>query len=168
MFRPGLPALKQILTLLTVSMAAPPAAADFFLDRSHLIDGNGPRLSYGVAVTDLDGNEVPEFIVTGFGYPNLALEFAGGRLSNRMSDDLFSDAGRKTIGVSACDVDGDGQEEVYFLNTDSYSGEKLLADRLLDFGSDPVDLFDQADNWVSLNLTAGRSVACVDREGDGT
>ena len=168
MFRPGLPALKQILTLLTVSMAAPPAAADFFLDRSHLIDRNGPRLSYGVAVTDLDGNEVPEFIVTGFGYPNLALEFAGGRLSNRMSDDLFSDAGRKTIGVSACDVDGDGQEEVYFLNTDSYSGEKLLADRLLDFGSDPVDLFDQADNWVSLNLTAGRSVACVDREGDGT
>ena len=100
--------MKQILTLLAVSMASSAACADFFVDDSHLIEGNGPRLSYGVAVTDLDGNNVPEFIVTGFGYPNLALEFAGGRLSNRMSDDLFSDAGRKTIGVSACDVDGDG------------------------------------------------------------
>ena len=168
--------MKQILTLLAVSMAASAACADFFVDDSHLIEGNGPRLSYGVAVTDLDGNNVPEFIVTGFGYPNLALEFTGTRLSDVMSDvmsgnsggGLFSDAERKTIGVSACDVDGDGREEVYFLNTDSYSGEKLLADRLLDFDSGVTDLFEQGDNWVSLNLTAGRSVACVDREGDGT
>ena len=157
-------------------MAASAACADFFVDDSHLIEGNGPRLSYGVAVTDLDGNNVPEFIVTGFGYPNLALEFTGTRLSDVTSDvisgnlagGLFSDAERKTIGVSACDVDGDGREEVYFLNTDSYSGEKLLADRLLDFDSGVTDLFEQGDNWVSLNLTAGRSVACVDREGDGT
>ena len=152
-------------------MAASAACADFFVDDSHLIEGNGPRLSYGVAVTDLDGNNVPEFIVTGFGYPNLALEFTGTRLSDVMSGNsaggLFSDAERKTIGVSACDVDGDGREEIYFLNTDSYSGEKLLADRLLDFDSGVTDLFEQGDNWVSLNLTAGRSVACVDREGDG-
>ena len=80
MFRSGLLAMKQILTLLAVSMAAPAASADFFVDNSHLIEGNGPRRSYGVAVTDLDGNNVPEFIVTGFGYPNLALEFTGGRL----------------------------------------------------------------------------------------
>ena len=66
--------MKQILTLLTVSMAASAAYADFFVDNSHLIKGNSPRLSYGVAVTDLDGNNVPEFIFTGFGYPNLALK----------------------------------------------------------------------------------------------
>ncbi|MCH2555603.1 MAG: CRTAC1 family protein, partial [SAR116 cluster bacterium] len=144
------------------------ACADFFVDDSHLIESNGPLLSYGVAVTDLDGNNVPEFIVTGVGYPNLALEFTGTRLLDVMAANLagglFSDAERKTIGVSACDVDGDGREEVYFLNTDSYSGEKLLADRLLDFDSGVTDLFAQGDNWVSLNLTAGRSVACVDRE----
>ena len=58
-------------------------------------------------------------------------------------------------------------EEVYFLNTDAYSGEKVLADRLLDFHRNPIDLFEQGDNWASLNLTAGRSVACVDRKGDG-
>ena len=58
-------------------------------------------------------------------------------------------------------------EEVYFLNTDAYSGEKVLADRLLDFSRSPIDLFEQGDNWVSLNLTAGRSIACVDRNGDG-
>ena len=119
-------------------MTASAACADFFVDDSHLIEGNGPRLSYGVAVTDLDGNNVPEFIITGFGYPNIALEFTGTRLSDVMSGNLagglFSDAERKTIGVSACDVDGDGREEVYFLNTDSYSGEKLLADRFPDTG----------------------------------
>ena len=31
----------------------------------------------------------------------------------------------------------------------------------------PVDLFEVGDNWVAKNLTAGRSVTCVDRLGDG-
>ena len=156
-----------MLVLMLIAMAASAVRADFFQDRSHLINNNGPRLSYGIAVADLDGNNAPEFIVTGFGYPNLALAFSDGRLSNNISDGLFSDPERKTIGVAACDVDGDGMEEVYFLNTDAYSGEKVLADRLLDFNRSPIDLFEQGDNWASLNLTAGRSVACVDRKGDG-
>ena len=156
-----------MLVLILIAMAASAVRADFFQDRSHLINNNGPRLSYGIAVADLDGNNAPEFIVTGFGHPNLALAFSDGRLSNSISDGLFSDPERKTIGVAACDVDGDGMEEVYFLNTDAYSGEKVLADRLLDFNRSPIDLFEQGDNWVSLNLTAGRSVACVDRKGDG-
>ena len=89
--------MKQILTLLAVSMAASAACADFFVDDSHLIEGNGPRLSYGVAVTDLDGNNVPEFIVTGFGYPNLALEFTGTRLSDVMSDVMSGQFGRRPV-----------------------------------------------------------------------
>ena len=32
----------------------------------------------------------------------------------------------------ACDIDSDGYEEIYFLNTDTYSGKKY-SDRLIDF-----------------------------------
>ena len=143
------------------------ASASFFDDRSALIATNPARLSYGVAVTDIDGDGDPEFIVTGFGYANLALGLKDGKLVNQLSDPLFADARRKTIGVAACDVDGDGDEEIYFLNTDTYSGEKVLADRLLDIAPAPADLFETGDNWVAKNLTAGRSVTCVDRAGDG-
>ena len=167
LFRSNLLVFFGLFILTAFPLAVSGARADFFKNNSHLIDDNGPRLSYGVAVADLNGNNTPEFVVTGFGYPNLALEISDGRLSNRLSNSLFSDAQRKTIGVAACDVDGDGMEEVYFLNTDAYSGEKVLADRLLDFDPEPYDLFEQGDNWVSLNLTAGRSVACVDRKGEG-
>ena len=144
-----------------------PAHADFFIDQSHRITENPPRLSYGISVADLDNDGSNEFIVTGFGYPNLALSYKNGTLSNREIDELFADENRKTIGVAACDVDGDGFEEVYFLNTDSYSGDKVLADRLLDFQTNDVDLFEIQENLPVANLTAGRSVACVDRKGDG-
>ncbi len=143
------------------------AHADFFIDHSHRITKNPPRLSYGISVTDLDNDGSYEFIVTGFGYPNLALTYRNGTLSSREIHKLFEDADRKTIGVAACDVDGDGFEEVYFLNTDSYSGEKVLADRLLDLQTNDVDLFEIQENKEVANLTAGRSVACVDRKGDG-
>ena len=133
LFRLGKSAVLGKFILSLIAIAPSVAKADFFQDRSHLINNNGPRLSYGIAVADLDGNNAAEFIVTGFGYPNLALAFSDGRLSNNILDGLFSDPERKTIGVAACDVDGDGMEEVYFLNTDAYSGEKVLADRLLDF-----------------------------------
>ena len=131
LFRSNLLVFFGLFILTAFPLAVSGARADFFINNSHLIDDNGPRLSYGVAVADLNGNNTPEFVVTGFGYPNLALEISDGRLSNRLSNSLFSDAQRKTIGVAACDVDGDGMEEVYFLNTDAYSGEKVLADRLL-------------------------------------
>jgi hypothetical protein len=32
--------------------------------------------------------------------------------------------------VAACDIDGDGREEIYVLNTDSYGGAKQQTDRL--------------------------------------
>ena len=47
--------------------------AEFFEDLSKIIENNKKRLSYGISVTDfnMDGNY--EFLVTGFGFPNLAL-----------------------------------------------------------------------------------------------
>ena len=142
--------------------------ADFFKDITVKIVDNPKRLSYGISVSDMDHNEKYEFIVTGFGYPNLALSYDNGKLINIASQKIFSDEFRKTIGVAACDVDGDGFEEIYFLNTDTYSGTKKYSDRLIDLeGNNFLDMFEIEKNKEDLNLTAGRSVACVDRRGNG-
>lgn len=64
--------------------------------------------------------------------PNLVLKYNHtlNRLVNIAIDDSSSpyfalrDRAGNAIGVTACDVDGDGREEIYFLNTNNaYSGE---------------------------------------------
>ena len=100
--------------------------ADFFEDITYKIENNSKRLSYGVSVTDMDQDGKYEFLVTGFGYANLALSYDNVKLINIANNNIFSDKIRKTIGVAACDVDRDGYEEIYFLNTDTYSGKKKI------------------------------------------
>jgi len=143
--------------------------AEFFNDISHLIENNIPRLSYGIAVTDIDNDNKFDFIVTGYQYPNLALSFKKNKIKNIINHKMFADQNRRAIGIAACDVDTDGKEEIYILNTDSFSGKKIYADRLLDFDDNKnfKDLFEDSINKQSLNFIAGRSVACVDRMGNG-
>ena len=141
--------------------------ADFFSNISELIENNTDRLSYGVSVTDFNNDGNYEFIVAGFGYSNLALSYKNGKLINTIEDPLFIDKNRNTIGVSSCDIDQDGFEEIYFLNTDTYSGDKKHSDRLLDNENKIFDYFELEKNLKNLNLTAGRSVVCVDRNGSG-
>ena len=144
------------------------AEKSFFKNISNLLPDQNPRLSYGVAVADFDNDGNDEFIVTGFRYNNLALGFNGEKLENKIKDNIFSDPQRSTIGVAACDIDKDGLEEIYFLNTDTYSGMKMYSDRLLMNTQNVIeDLFEKEINQSDLNLTAGRSVVCVDREGKG-
>ncbi len=141
---------------------------DFFEDITYQILENQPRLSYGVSVSDVNNDGSYEFIVTGFGFNNLALAHKKGILFNSIDQSIFVDKNRKTIGVVSCDIDQDGYEEIYFLNTDTYSGNKRYSDRLLDFdGNKFFDLFELEINQKNLNLTAGRSVVCVDRNGNG-
>ena len=144
-----------------------PSFGEFFQDISGSIKNNQKRLSYGVSVTDFNKDGKFEFIVTGFKFPNLILSHKNGYLENINTNNLFADQTRSTIGVAACDIDNDGFEELYFLNTDTYSGQKQFSDRLLDNNKNIIDLFQLDKNLRSLNLTAGRSVVCVDRNGDG-
>ena len=160
--------LTRYLILIFFVILTNNTRAEFFEDLSKIIENNEKRLSYGISVTDfnMDGNY--EFLVTGFGYPNLALSFQDGKLKNLNQQKIFSDTLKRTIGVAACDIDKDGFEEIYFLNTDTYSGDKKYSDRLLDIeDSNYFDLFELEKNKENLNLTAGRSVVCVDRKGDG-
>ena len=142
--------------------------ADFFEDITSQIVDNPKRLSYGVSVTDVNQDGNFDFVVTGFGYHNLALSYKDGKLINIVNQKKFTDEFRRTIGVAACDIDKDGYEEIYFLNTDTYSGTKKYSDRLIDLENNSyVDLFEIKKNQRDLNLTAGRSVVCVDRKGNG-
>ena len=156
----------KIILICTISIQN--LKADFFTDISDLIENNTPRLSYGVAVTDIDNDDKFDFIVTGYRYSNLALSYKKNKLRNIINQNIFNDQNRQAIGVAACDVDFDGKEEIYILNTDSFSGKKIYADRLLDLNDNTYkDLFEDNINNDVLNVTAGRSVACVDRVGNG-
>ena len=159
---------KLIYIILFVLFTNLVKANEFFEDITYQILDNPSRLSYGISVTDINQDDDYEFIVTGFGFNNLALKYRKGVLLNKVDQKIFLDKDRKTIGVAACDIDQDGFEEIYFLNTDTYSGEKKYSDRLLDINDNKfIDLFEFEINQENLNLTAGRSVVCVDRNGDG-
>lgn len=138
-----------------------------FTDRSHLLRHNPVQLNYGVAVTDIDNDGAFEIVVAGFGFPNLIYKWNGTSF-DEIAPYVLADARRQSIGLAAGDVDGDGMEELYILNTDTFAGVKRFADRLFDFADGEwIDLFALPMNQRVLNLTAGRSVAVVDRAGVG-
>ncbi|NDJ53053.1 MAG: CRTAC1 family protein [Chloroflexi bacterium] len=138
-----------------------------FVNQSALLLSNPTQLNYGIAITDVDGDGQFEAVVAGFGFPNLVLKWTGTGLEN-MAPSVIADRSRQAIGVGAADIDGDGHEELYLLNTDTFGGPKRLSDRLFDFDGDNwVDLFEVRMNQPVRNLIAGRSVVCVDRFGSG-
>ena len=138
-----------------------------FIHRSSLLLYNPPQLNYGIAVTDVDNDGAFEIVVAGFGFPNLVLKWTGLGFEN-IAPESLADSRRQSIGLAAGDIDLDGQEELYVLNTDTFAGNKRFADRLFDNADGQwVDLFSLPMHQDVLNLTAGRSVACVDRFGEG-
>ncbi|XP_063051954.1 cartilage acidic protein 1a [Engraulis encrasicolus] len=140
---------------------------------------NPTQLNYGMAVTDVDGDGDLEVVVAGYNGPNLVLKYDPGqqKLVNIAVDDPSSpfyalrDTQGNAIGVTACDVDGDGREEIYFLNTNNaYSGRATYSDKLFKFRNGRFE--DLLSDELNLrrgvaNKMAGRSVACVDRKGTG-
>ncbi|HEV8297620.1 MAG TPA: CRTAC1 family protein [Acidimicrobiales bacterium] len=137
------------------------------VDASEMLDRNPHRASYGIAVGDLEGDGRSSVFVTGFGGPNLVLQWRDGALVD-VADDVIGDPTRHAIGVACGDLDVDGNEEVYVLNSDTFAGSKQLGDRLFARrGGEWVDLFGLPQNAEWLNLIAGRSVAALDRTGRG-
>ena len=156
------------VSILFIFISIKSASANFFKNITDLIDNNYESLRYGISVADVNNDGTYEFIVAGFGSENLALSYKNNKLINIVNDTKFADKKSFTIGVAACDIDSDGYEEIYFLNTDTYSGEKKYSDRLIDLKNNKFfDIFEQKKNQIDLNFTAGRSVVCVDRKGNG-
>ncbi|MCI0703437.1 MAG: CRTAC1 family protein [Planctomycetia bacterium] len=139
-----------------------------FQDVSGLIAHNAPALHYGVAVADLDGDGRLSVVVAGFAGPNRVLKWSGGQLRDCAPPEL-SDDSRQAIAVAAGDLDGDGREELYVLNTDTFAGATRFADRLFKRLADGRwdDLFARPENTGVRNFAAGRSVGVIDRRGVG-
>ena len=160
-------AVTEVTTCPGYSPPPPLPGEPFFQDVSALLTTNPTQLNYGVAVSDTNGNGLLEFVVAGFGVANQAFEWdnATGMFVDVASAEL-KDSSSKAIGVAACDINGDGHEELYILNTDQYSGSTSTSDRLIDLDTSTgqhIELFGLAQNQGSANYVAGRSCACVDR-----
>ncbi|RXN06491.1 cartilage acidic 1-like protein [Labeo rohita] len=142
-------------------------------------ENNPTQLNYGVAVTDVDGDGDLEMFVSGYNGPNLVLKYDKfkKRLVNIAVDNRSSpyyalrDRQGNAIGVTACDIDGDGREEIYVLNTNNaFSGRATYTDKLFKFRNGRFEdlLNDDINEHRDVaNRVAGRSVACVDRKGTG-
>ncbi|MEL6194964.1 MAG: CRTAC1 family protein [Bacteroidota bacterium] len=138
----------------------------FFRDYSHLISDNPARKHYGIAITDMDFDGQPEAFITGFAFPNQVLKWNGHAFID-VAPPLLADPHSASIGVAAADIDQDGKEEIYVLNTDTFAGEKRFSDKLFTYGQEWVDLFSLEKNHEAINPSAGRSVIAVDRIGRG-
>ncbi|XP_061193516.1 cartilage acidic protein 1-like [Saccostrea echinata] len=134
------------------------------------------QLNYGVAVSDVDNDGSLEWIVAGFSGPNFVLKYNATtkRLVNLAKQDqrfsAIGDVGGQAIGVCACDIDGDGREEIYFLNTNNaYAGRADYGDSLFKWRNGRyVNLYsDPVNSRMDAKSFAGRSVACIDRLGTG-
>uniref|UniRef100_A0A8B9LJE2 Cartilage acidic protein 1b n=1 Tax=Astyanax mexicanus TaxID=7994 RepID=A0A8B9LJE2_ASTMX len=111
--------------------------------------------------------------------PNLVLKYdkMKKRLVNIAVDNRSSpfyalrDRQGNAIGVTACDIDGDGREEIYVLNTNNaFSGRATYTDKLFKFRNGRFEdlLNDEINEHRDVaNRMAGRSVACIDRKGTG-
>lgn len=154
---------------------AVPQPDGMFIKTNWLKNLDTSQLKYGVAVSDVDNDGSLEWIVAGFSGPNFVLKFdrATKRLINLAQDHRYSaiaDQGGQAIGVCACDIDGDGREEIYFLNTNNaYAGRADYGDSLFKWRNGKyVNLYtDPVNSRMEAKSFAGRSVACIDRLGTG-
>lgn len=154
---------------------AVPQPDGMFIKTNWLKNLDTSQLNYGVAVSDVDNDGSLEWIVAGFSGPNFVLKFdrATKRLINLAEDHRYSaiaDQGGQAIGVCACDIDGDGREEIYFLNTNNaYAGRADYGDSLFKWRNGKyVNLYtDPVNSRMEAKSFAGRSVACIDRLGTG-
>lgn len=154
---------------------AVPQPDGMFIKTNWLKNLDTSQLNYGVAVSDVDNDGSLEWIVAGFSGPNFVLKFdrATKRLINLAQDHRYSaiaDQGGQAIGVCACDIDGDGREEIYFLNTNNaYAGRADYGDSLFKWRNGKyVNLYtNPVNSRMEAKSFAGRSVACIDRFGTG-
>ncbi|XP_033727564.1 cartilage acidic protein 1-like [Pecten maximus] len=144
--------------------------------QSWLNDVKTSQRHYGIAASDVDDDGHIDWIVAGFDGPNFVLKYdsKAKRLVNiavrNSAYAAIMDEPGQAIGIAACDIDGDGKEEIYVLNTNkAFAGMSSYSDKLFKWRNGSfVDLYsDPVNRNITAKNYAGRSVACIDREGRG-
>ena len=154
-------------TMTTTLRGAGSFSEGFFSSRSQWLAANPALRRYGIAVSDVDLDGDFEAIVAGYSGSNEVWDWRDGAIVE-VTPPSIADSTRKAIGVAACDVTGDGAEEIYFLNIDQFGGLGEVSDRLWRRSADGwEDLFETGANSGQVNQFSGRSVACLDRDSDG-
>ena len=127
-----------------------------------------------IATADVDFDGRHEMVVAALDGPNLILKYDGqrGKFVNvatlESSYNLLMETEGRTISVCACDLDGDGREEIYIQNTNSPFDTKPVPDKIYKWLNNSfVDLFGQIWNKDIAPRYGGHSVSCVDYVGDG-
>eukprot|EP00058_Branchiostoma_floridae_P015252 XP_002600740.1 hypothetical protein BRAFLDRAFT_83483 [Branchiostoma floridae] len=140
---------------------------------------NPSQRYYGMTVTDVNRDGKMEIFVASYGRPNLVLKWSAERrryeniaVDNPESPYYFlRDPEGNGISVAACDIDGDGWEEIYIVNTQSNSVEDsdlAQADRLFHFHEGRYrDVLREEYNLGLGQTLSAKSVACIDRTGSG-
>ncbi|XP_041351067.1 cartilage acidic protein 1-like [Gigantopelta aegis] len=130
-----------------------------------------------VAVCDVDGDGNMEMILVSSRGSNMVLNYDFRRhiytdvtLSNPSLASIRDEHG-STIGVCACDIDGDGNEEIYLLTNNKRNfNHKVYKDRLLHWQKQFNRFDDLFNDDINSNLSVrydGHAVGCLDRAGNG-
>jgi len=157
--------------------------APFFQDSSHQLPGsadNTEAIRYGLAVLNMDNGTDWEVFIGGFGTPNIALKWNRTKIG---FDNFARDANLQankfdSTGVVACDLDGDGTEELYVLNTGNLGGDEHIGDHIfkrqfkrrkgefthVPFYTDLLQHRYDNDSKIEFEPT---SMSCVDIDGSG-
>jgi hypothetical protein len=133
-----------------------------FVDVSHCIAVNAPARCGGVSVVDLDHDGISEFFVCGADGPNRILKWVNGALRDITPVPLM-DASRRSLAAIAADIDGDGHDELYVVNSDQ-PGDRLWCQTAGGFW---IDHFDQPGDRELRNTHGGHALAAIDRRGTG-
>lgn len=142
-----------------------PASPSPFLDASVLLQPNPPERSYGCVMADLDRDGLPELLVVNVQGPNRLYRWNGDRLVD-VAPPILADEDTSGIGVACADLTGNGQLDIYLLNTSAFLGPLSDPDRLLINRGD-LQFEDAFEDFPDRNVAAGRSVVWLDPAGDG-
>ena len=136
-----------------------------FKNLTNTVKENFPSRYYGLAITDINNDRNFDLIVSNFEGANFYYTIKDNFYIKNHINPFINE---KTIGVAACDIDEDGYEEVYFLNTDTFGGLKRSNDNLIDYDRKKyIDILSLEENLEQRNYYAGRSVGCIDKNGSG-
>ncbi|XP_060081029.1 cartilage acidic protein 1-like [Ylistrum balloti] len=133
-------------------------------------------MTYGAAVSDVSGDGHLDIIVASFSSSNIVLSYDNKSralkniaVTGTPFEALMDSEGR-AVGVAACDIDGDGREEIYILNSNAdINWREKHSDKVFKYVENRyVDLLsDSVNAWIQEVTYMGHSVTCIDRQGKG-